>query len=145
MVRTRVCTHFILIPSHYDLFQGFPCGSAGKQFACNAGDLVSIPGLERSPGGGHGNPLHYSGLENSMDCIVHEVAKSQTQEWFSLSWPFSSVHIRLRKAGRNLHKSLARKCYLGFPGGSVVRNLPASAGDMGLIPNAGRSHVLQSD
>ena len=60
--------------------------------------------------------------------------QSQTQEWFSLSWPFSSVHIRLKKAGRNLQQSLARKCYLGFPGGSVVRNLPASAGDMGLIP-----------
>ena len=40
---------------------------------------VSIPGLGRSPGEGEGCPLQYSGLENSMDCIVHEVAKSQTQ------------------------------------------------------------------
>ena len=52
----------------------FPCDSA----ACNAGALVSIPGLGRSPGKGKGYPLQYSGLENSMDCIVHEVTKSRT-------------------------------------------------------------------
>ena len=44
----------------------FPCGSAGKESACNAGDLDSIPGLGRSPGEGKGYPLQYSGLENSM-------------------------------------------------------------------------------
>ena len=55
----------------------FPGGSAGKESACNAGDLGSIPGLERSPGEGEGYPLQYSGLENSMDCI--ESAKCQTQ------------------------------------------------------------------
>ena len=43
----------------------FPCGSAGKEPACNAWDLGSIPGLGRSPGGGHGNPLQYACLENS--------------------------------------------------------------------------------
>ena len=58
---------------------GFPCGSAGKEFACNAGDLSSIPGLGRSPGEGKGYPLQYYGLENSMDCIVHGVAKSRTR------------------------------------------------------------------
>ena len=57
---------------------GFPCGSAGKQSACNAGDLGSIPGLERCPGEGKAYPLHYSGLENSKHCIVHGVTKSQT-------------------------------------------------------------------
>ena len=46
---------------------------------CNAGDLGSIPGLGRSPGEGNSYSLQYSGLENSMDCIVHGVAKSQTQ------------------------------------------------------------------
>ena len=46
--------------------------------ACNAGDLGSIPELGISPGEGKGHPLQYSGLENSMDCIVHGVAKSQT-------------------------------------------------------------------
>ena len=52
-------------------FLGFPCGSAGKESTCNAGGLGSIPGLGRSPGEGKGDPLQYSGLENSMDCIVH--------------------------------------------------------------------------
>ena len=61
------------------VFFGFPCGSAGKESAYNAGDLGSIPGLGRSPGEGKGCPLQYSGLKNSMDCIVRGVAKSQTQ------------------------------------------------------------------
>ena len=52
-------------------------GSASKESACSAGDLGLIPGLGRSPGEGKGYPLQYSGLENSMDCIVHGVAKSQ--------------------------------------------------------------------
>ena len=58
---------------------GLPCDSAGKESACNAGDLGSIPGLGRSPGEGKGYPVQYSGLENFMDSIVHGVAKSQTQ------------------------------------------------------------------
>ena len=58
----------------------FPGGSAGKESACSAGDLGSIPGLERSPGGRHGNPLQYSGLENPMDCIGHGVTESNTTE-----------------------------------------------------------------
>ena len=57
---------------------GFPCGSASKESACKEGDVGSIPELGRSPGGGNGNPLQYSGLENPMDCIVHGVAKSWT-------------------------------------------------------------------
>ena len=61
------------------VFLGFPDGSAGKQSACSAGDLGSIPGLGRIPGGGKGYPLQYSGLKNSMECIVHGVTKSQTQ------------------------------------------------------------------
>ena len=61
------------------VFWGFPCGSAGKESACNAGDLGSIPGLGRSPGEGKGYPLQYSGLENSMDYIIHGVTKSQTR------------------------------------------------------------------
>ena len=51
------------------VFLGFPGGSAGKELACNAGDLGSVPGLGRSPGEGKGYPLQYSGLENSMGCI----------------------------------------------------------------------------
>ena len=49
-----------------------------KKYACNAGDLGSIPGLVRSPGEGNNYSLQYSGLENSMDYIVHGVTKSQT-------------------------------------------------------------------
>ena len=65
---------------------GLPSGSAGKESACSAGDLGSIPGLERSSGEGKGYPLQYSGLENSMDCIVHGVAaKSWTQVTFTFT------------------------------------------------------------
>ena len=61
------------------VFLGFPCGSDGKELACNTGDLGSILRLERSPGEGKGYPLQYSGLENSMKCIVNGVTKSRTQ------------------------------------------------------------------
>ena len=61
------------------VYLGFPCGSAGKESTCNAGDLGSIPGLGRSPGEGKGYPLQYCGLENFMGCIVHGVSKSQTR------------------------------------------------------------------
>ena len=56
---------------------GFPCGSAGKESACNAGDLCLIPGLGKTPGEGKDYPLQHSGLENSKDCIVHGVVKRQ--------------------------------------------------------------------
>ena len=49
------------------VIRGFPGGSEGKASACIAGDLVSIPGLGRSPGEGNGNPLQYSCLENPME------------------------------------------------------------------------------
>ena len=57
---------------------GFPGDSEGKEPAHNAGDLGLIPGLGRSPGEGNSYPLQYTGLEDSMDCIVYGVAKSQT-------------------------------------------------------------------
>ena len=62
---------------------GFPGGSDGKESAYNVEDMGSIPGLGRSSGGGHGNPLKYSFLENPMDrgawwATVHGVPKSQT-------------------------------------------------------------------
>ena len=67
------------IDSHYQMIESFPGGSAGKESACNTGDLGLIPGLGRSPGEGNSYPLQYSGLENSMEYIVHGVAKSRTQ------------------------------------------------------------------
>ena len=60
-------------------WKGFSGGSAGEESSCNARDLGLIPGLGRSPGEGKGCPLQYSGLENSMDFIVHGVAKSWTR------------------------------------------------------------------
>ena len=59
--------------------KGFLGGSAGKESTFNAGDLGSIPELGKCPGEGKGYLLQYSGLEVSMDCIVHGVAKSQAQ------------------------------------------------------------------
>ena len=61
------------------VFLGFPCGSAGNESACNAGDLGSVPGLGRSPGEGKGYALQCSGLEKSMDCTACGVAKCRTR------------------------------------------------------------------
>ena len=61
------------------LREGFPCDSAGKESACNVGDLGSIPGLGRFLGEGEGYPLQYSGLENSMNCIDQGFTKSRIQ------------------------------------------------------------------
>ena len=66
--------------THIMVPMGFPSSSAGKESTCNAGGLGSIPGLGRSPGEGNCYPLQYSGLENSMDSIVHEVAELDTTE-----------------------------------------------------------------
>ena len=60
------------------VFLGFPWGEAGKESACNVGDLSLIPGLGRSSGEGKGYLLQYSGLKNSMNCIVHGAANSRT-------------------------------------------------------------------
>ena len=62
----------------------FPGSSVGEQSACNAGDPCLIPGSGRSPGEGNGYPLQYSGVENSIDSIVHGVAESDMTEWRSL-------------------------------------------------------------
>jgi len=76
---------------------GFPGGSDGKKSICNEGDLCSIPVLGRSSGGGHGNPLQYSFLENpmmnrgSLRATVHSVAKSWT--WLSDSACVSYVRV----------------------------------------------------
>ena len=72
---------------------------AVKGSACNAGDLGSIPGLGRSPGEEKGSPLQYSGLESSIDCIVHGVAKS----WSRLG----DFHFQIRRI---------RAVNGGFPG-----------------------------
>ena len=70
----------------YDL--GFPCGSAGKESACNVGELGLILGLGRLPGEGKGYPLQYSGLEKPVDCNSPRGPKesdTDTTERLSLS------------------------------------------------------------
>ena len=69
----------LTFPLPHGLGLGFPGGSDGKEFTCNAGDLGSIPGLGRSAGEGNGYPFQYSGLENSTDYIVHRVTESWTR------------------------------------------------------------------
>ena len=76
-------SYFSIEPFCFTL-AGFLGGSAGKESACSAGDLGSIPGLGRSPGDGNGNPLQYSCLGNAMgrgawQPTVHGVTKSQTR------------------------------------------------------------------
>ena len=73
----KICWRRDRLPT--PVFLGFPCGSAGKESACNMGDLGSVPGLGRFPEEGKGYPLQYPGLENSMDYILHGVAKIQTR------------------------------------------------------------------
>ena len=87
----------------------FPCGSAGKESACNVGDLGSTPGLGRSPGEGKGYSLQYPGLGNSMDCTVHRIAKSQTR--------LSNCHFLLEKGMATCSNILAWR----IPGREVRR------------------------
>ena len=101
----------------------FPCGSAGKESACNARDLGSIPGLGRSPGEGKGYPLHYSGLENSMDCTFQEVPKSWT--WLSLSCSLQLRRYKKYQVGA-LYPCLCSQ-YLGLEANSVT-------GFLGIFP-----------
>ena len=85
--RLKKVGRYIYIHTHTYIystrFGGLPDDSDSKESTCNAGDLVSIPGLGKSPGDGNGNPLQYSCLENPMDrgawwATVHGVAKSWT-------------------------------------------------------------------
>ena len=95
----------------YNVLVAFPCGSAGKESACNVGDLGLIPGLGRSLGEGNSYPLQYSGLENSMDYIVHGVSKSWTRlsDFHSLTL-FVSFILRLYL--ENLIFNYSIKCCL---------------------------------
>ena len=103
-INEGLCTFWV--PSSLRLYKNcaWPLGSASKEAARNSGDLGSIPGLGRSPGEGKGYRLQYSGLGNSMDCIIHGVTKNRI--WlsdfhfhfffFSLNYPtnalFSTQH-----------------------------------------------------
>ena len=78
--------------------KGFSGSPDGKDSACNAEDLGSIPGLGRSPGEGKVSPLQYSGLEHSMDCTVHGIAESDMTERLSLSPHFRRHHDEHNRA-----------------------------------------------
>ena len=104
--------------------------SGKKKSACNAGHLASIPGLGRSPGGGHGNPLQYSCLENSMDrgawqATVHRVAQS----WTGLK--------RLRSSSSRLQfSSVAQKCPTLRPHALQRAMLPCPSPTPGVCSNS---------
>ena len=89
------------------------------------GDLGSIPGLGRSPGGGYGNPLQYSCLEN----LCGQRSLAGYSPWGRKEW--------------NMTEQLStHSTEWGSPGGTEVKNLPANVGgtrDAGLIPRSGRS------
>ena len=91
---------------------GLPGGSGGKESACNAGDLGSIPGLGRSPAEGKGCPLQYSGLENPTDCTVHGVEKSRTQLsdfHFHMQYIFCQLYLNPVLTDKRIQCHLKRK------------------------------------
>ena len=85
----KICWRRDRLPT--PVFLGFPDDSADKESSCNVENLRLIPGLGRSPGEKNSYPLQYSGLENSMLCIVHGVTKSQTR--------VSKLHFHPCRAG----------------------------------------------
>ena len=123
------------------IFLGFPGSLDGKESACNAGDLGSIPGLGRSPGGGHGNPRQYSCLENhgqrnltvlgiaSLAAQLIKNLPSLQETWFN-SW--------VRKIPWRKDR-LPTPIFLGLPGGSTSKESACNVGDLGSIPGLGRS------
>ena len=129
---------------------GFPHSGFGKETACNTGDPGSIPESGRSPGGGNGNPLQYSCLENPMDrgalwAAVHGVTRSQT--WLVtkppppplLSLPFGSCWFsKTDLPFPEYHTTGIIQCS-GFPGGFDGKERACNAGDLGSIPVLGRS------
>ena len=114
------------------VFLGFPCDSAGKESTCSAGDLGSIPGLGKSPGEQNSYLLQYSGLENSVDCIVQfSSVQSLSHVWLFVT-PWTIAH----QAPQSLGFSRQEYCSgLPFP---TPEDLP----NPGIEP---RSPTLQAD
>ena len=120
----------------------FPGGTGGKKkkknLPANAGDIRDIgstPGSWRAPGGGHGNPLKYSCLKNTVNrgawrATVHKVAKSQTQP--------KQLSTHSRWCAQLWNWGIYQHCR-SFPSVSVGKESVCSAGDPGLIPGSGRS------
>ena len=130
---------------------GFPCGSAGKESACNVGDLGSVPGLARSPGEGKGYPLQCSGLENSMDSPWGHKESDTTEPapplnsyyyYYSSLLPWVCVQTPVRFLVRKIHwrrDRLPTPVSLGFPYGSASKESACNTGDLDLIPGLERS------
>ena len=97
------------------------------------GDLCSIPGLGRSPGEENSYPLQYSGLENSMDRGVWQATVHGCKEWDT-----TEPHIHTDTHRQTQTQTHTLSLSINFPGGSVVKNLPANAGESGLIPGSGK-------
>ena len=96
------------------MHQGFPDGSDGKKSACNVGDLGLTPGLGRSPGGGNGNPLQYSCLENSMDRGYSPWDRKESDMTERLILPLSFTWYTTALIAREpLHKMV---CLMGLNG-----------------------------
>ena len=88
------------------LGMGFPGGSGGKESTCNVGDLGLIPELGKSPAERKVYPLQYSGLENSMDCTVHEVTKSWTR--------LNDLSLGIRSTRQKFSMWITEPFFLGF-------------------------------
>ena len=93
---------------------GLPLLLSCKESTCNAGDLGATSGLGISPGEGKGYPLQYSGLENSVDCLVHELAKSQTRLSIFHFLHFSAVSRETHTHRKRPFKTEARLGYITF-------------------------------
>ena len=94
---------------------GFPDSSLSRESSCNVGDLGLIPGLGRSPGERKDYPFQYSGLENSMDCIVHGVAKSWIQlSYFHFTFTFSHLWVCLSTLPVSKGENIVSHWYFNF-------------------------------
>ena len=113
------------------VFLGFPGGSASKESPCNAGDLGLIPGLGRTPGGGHGNPLQYSCQEDSPGAwwaSILRVANNQTQLSIAYLWFFLDYQISVFRI-LYVHSSKPRN----FRGGAEFTIQECNTLDCGLF------------
>ena len=126
------------------VFLGFPCGSAGKESTCDAGDLGSIPGLGKFPGEGKGYPLQDSGLENSMGYSPWGHKELDMTEWLSISLHFHIYSLNMHtcvwkeKKSRNIYSSIQERHIVCLPwarycgGGSNRTRVPV----LGSLDNA---------
>ena len=106
------------------VFLGFPCGLAGKEFCLQWGRPGFNPWVGKIPWRRERLPVQYSGLENSMNCIIHGVSKNQT---------------RLSDFKKQKREGLYIRWKVGFRGGSDSKQSACKSGDLGPIPGSGRS------